>query len=357
MRNGEARLSVTGQVTGRQVKCLVWDLDDTLWEGVLAEGDDVRLLPGVVEVIDALDRRGILQSIASRNEYDHVMTKLDALKLREFFLYPQIGWGSKVGAIETIAGAINIGLDAMALIDDQVFEREEVRYSLPQVLCIDARDLDKLLDMPAMNPTFITKDSKRRRWMCQSDLERRKAEDEFVGPNEEFLATLGMRFSIFPAREDDLKRAEELTVRTNQLNATGRRYSYEELDRARVSQRHILLISSLEDRFGTYGRIGLALVECADDAWTLMLLLMSCRVMSRGVGTIMLHQIMRMARERGVRLLADFVPTDRNRMMFITYKFAGFREVDKIGDLVVLEHDLEGIPPFPDSVKVEVELE
>ena len=94
-----------------------------------------------------------------------------------------------------------------------------------------------------------------------------------------------------------------------------------------------------------------------DNAGTLRLLLMSCRVMSWGVGMIMLHQVVRMARARGVRLFADFVPTDRNRMMFITYKFAGFREADKVGDLVIVEHDLEEIQPFPDSTKVELACE
>jgi FkbH-like protein len=109
------------------------------------------------------------------------------------------------------------------------------------------------------------------------------------GPKEEFLATLEMIFTIAPCREEDLKRAEELTVRTNQLNSTGFTYSYKELDELRQSPRHQLLISSLEDRHGTYDKIGLTLIEMSPEVSTVKLLLMSCRLMSKAVGMIMLH--------------------------------------------------------------------
>ncbi len=161
-----------------------------------------------------------------------------------------------------------------------------------------------------------------------------------------------MAFSIAPAQEDDLKRAEELTVRTHQLNTTGYTYSYDELNAFRQSDRHKLFIASLDDRYGTYGKIGLVLVECGKSEWNLKLLLMSCRVMSRGVGTILVNHIMQLAKEAGATLRAEFVRNDRNRMMFATYKFAGFREVGREGDAVVLENDLANIQPFPGYVDV-----
>jgi FkbH-like protein len=241
----------------------------------------------------------------------------------------------------------------VAFIDDQPFELEEVRFSLPEVLCLSAGELDRLLDMPEMNPRLITKDSKNRRLMYVSDMARRKAEEEFVGPKEEFLATLGMVFTISTAKEEDLRRAEELTLRTNQLNTSGYTYSYKELASFIRSNRYKLLIASLDDRFGTYSKIGLALIECAKDVWTIKLLLMSCRVMSRGVGSILLSFIMRMAREEGAQLRADFIPNGRNRMMHVTYKFAGFREVEKVGELIILENNLTRIQPFPGYVKVQ----
>ena len=139
-------------------------------------------------------------------------------------------------------------------------------------------------------------------------------------------------------------------MRTNQLNTTGYTYSYEELDAFRRSPDHRLLVAGLDDRYGTYGTIGLALVACEPEVWTVRLLLMSCRVMSRGVGTIMINHILRLAQAQGVRLLAEFISNDRNRMMYVTYKFGGFREVQKNGDVVLFEHDLANIQPVPSYV-------
>lgn len=349
-----------GAVTGTQakqqsIKCVVWDLDNTLWDGVLLEDGEVALRSGVVDVLKALDRRGILNSIASKNEHTAAMEKLQQFGLSEYFLYPQINWNSKAASIAEIARSINIGLDTFAFVDDQAFEREEVTFSLPQVLCIDTNDIPLILDMPAMNPRFITEDSQKRRQMYLSDIARDKAEKAFVGPDEAFLATLEMVFTFSAAREEDLQRAEELTVRTHQLNTTGYTYSYEELNAFRQSDTHKLFIAGLDDKYGTYGKIGLALLECSADVWTIKLLLMSCRVMSRGVGTIMINHFLNLAKRTGVRLRAEFVANDRNRMMYITYKFGGFKEVEKIDNLIVFEHDLNQVQPFPSYVKVHIE--
>ncbi|HEC84014.1 MAG: hypothetical protein DRR08_22910 [Candidatus Parabeggiatoa sp. nov. 2] len=338
----------------RKIKCVVWDLDNTLWNGVLLENDQVSLRDFVTDIIKTLDSRGILQSIASKNEYDHAMTQLKAFGLSEYFIYPQINWNSKAQNIETIAKKINIGIDTFAFIDDQPFEREEVNFSLPDVLCIDAADIDKLLDMPEMNPRFITDDSSKRRLMYISDIKRDKIEENFVGPKEDFLATLNMVLTIALAQEEDLKRAEELTVRTHQLNTTGDTYSYEELDHFRQSDQHILLVASLDDKYGTYGKIGLTLIECNEDVWTIKLLLMSCRVMSRGVGSIMINHLRNEARNHGVRLQAEFISNDRNRMMYMTYKFAHFKEKEKINDRVILENDLSLVQNFPEYLMVNI---
>jgi FkbH-like protein len=220
------------------------------------------------------------------------------------------------------------------------------------IMCLDAAHLDHVLEMPEMMPRFITEDSKARRSMYSSDIQRKQMEEEWVGPKEEFLATLGMHFTIEQAQAEDLQRAEELTVRTHQLNSTGYTFSYEELDQFRQSDKHLLLVGSLEDKYGSYGKIGLALVECSPGHWNIKLLLMSCRVMSTGVGTIIINYIRKLAQNSGVKLSAEFLPTERNRMMYVTYKFAGFREVDKGHGLIRLGNDLESLPAFPDYIRV-----
>ncbi|MEV4178897.1 HAD-IIIC family phosphatase [Nonomuraea sp. NPDC049709] len=338
-----------------RVKCIVWDLDNTLWNGVLLEDGDVTVRPAVVESIRDLDRKGVLHSIASKNDHEAAIAKLTELGLADLFLYPQINWNAKSDSIKNIAKALNLGVDAFAFVDDQEFERAEVTHELPEVICVDVLELDEALARPEFRPRFVTDESARRREMYQGQLARDELEGTFVGTNEEFLAGLEMAFTIAPARREDLQRAEELTVRTNQLNSTGRTYSYEELDALRESPDHLLLVASLTDRFGSYGKIGLALVEKRQDVWWLRMMLMSCRVMSRGVGMVMLNHILREAAQAGAAVRADFVETGRNRMMQVTYAFAGFREVSREGAQVVLEADLSQVQPPPPYVRLEIE--
>lgn len=334
------------------MKCLVWDLDNTLWNGILLEDDEITLRKGVMKVIRTLDERGILQSIASRNDYHQALSKLEVLGLQEYFIYPQINWTAKSASIQAIAEAINMGIDSLAFIDDQPFEREEVSYVHPEVLCIDAANLGQVLDMPEMMPRFVTDDSRRRRNMYQADIQRKEIEERFNGAQDEFLASLDMKLTISPAEEDDLKRAEELTVRTNQLNTTGYTYSYRQLNEFRQSDRHHLWVASLEDKYGTYGKIGLTLIEAREGEWWIRLLLMSCRVMNRGVGAVFINHIRNQAREAGVRLLAEMIPNDHNRMMYLTYKFNHFQEKERCGALVIFENDLSQKHTFPDYLRL-----
>ena len=336
------------------IKVLVWDLDHTFWNGTLLEGDDVELREGVRETLETLDQRGILHSVASKNDAEAALEKLKALGFEDYFLYPQIHWGNKSGSIERIAQSINIGLDAVAFIDDQEFERDEVRHSFPMVLTLDASEVTSLVDRPEFMPRFITDESSKRRGMYLADIQRNQIEEDFSGPKEDFLRSLDMSFTVSPCAEEDLKRAEELTVRTNQLNTSGYTFSYEELDAFRQSPDHILLVASLDDKYGTYGKIGLALIDKTTDTWVLKLLLMSCRVMPRGVGSILLNFILSLAKDAGARLVAEFKTTQRNRMMQVTYTFAGFKKVDQRGDLTIYEHPLETIQPYPDYVELEL---
>lgn len=343
----------TTQESGKKIKCLVWDLDNTLWQGVLLEGDTLELRPGVAELLAELDRRGILLSIASRNEAGAARNELERLGLWEYFLLPQINWSEKSASLAAIAKGLNLALDSFAFIDDQPYERAEVQDAHPQVRCYAPEDLPTLAERPEFNPEFVTSDSAARRQMYRLDLQRQDEESVFAGPREDFLRSLDMHFAIHPASRDDLQRAFELTVRTHQLNTTGRTYSYEELDGFRQSPDHLLLMAELSDRFGPYGKIGLALVEIKEDCWHIKLLLMSCRVVGRGVGTVLLHRLMEAAFKRGLPVRADFKGNGRNDMMLTTYRFAKFRTLrcDDSG-MKVLEAQPFALPAAPDYVRL-----
>lgn len=331
----------------KPIKCVVWDLDDTLWNGVLLEG---RVAPreDAAAAVRELDERGILQSVASKNDHFSCIDHLRALDFAEYFLCPQINWQPKSQSLRRIAEGLNISLDSFAFVDDQPFERAEVEFTYPEVLCIDAdQDLRRILEHPRTNPQFRTRERSQRRIMYRQDFERRAEEQSFAGSNEEFLASLDMKLKISPAKVEDLARVEELIERTSQLNSTGYVYSFDELATFSGSSDHTLLVAELWDKFGWYGKIGLALIERHDSYWVLKLLIVSCRVMTRGIGTTLLSEVMRAARGAGRTLRAEFTPTERNRIMMVTYRFAGFREMEREDRRVILAHDLKTLPETP----------
>jgi FkbH-like protein len=336
------------------LKCIVWDLDNTMWHGILSENDDLKLRNGIKEILEALDKRGILLSIASKNTHEDAVKKLKEFGILDYFLYPQINWSPKSDSLLTIKEKLNIGMDAIAFIDDQTFEREEVVFAHKDVNCYDVDIIEKILEMDEFKPRFITDESAKRRMMYLDD-EKRKQEEESWGKTDiKFLESQQMVFDITYATVKDLQRVEELTVRTNQLNVSGYTYTYEELEGFLKSPDHKLFIAELNDKYGSYGKIGVALVECIEDKWTLKLLLMSCRVMSRGVGNVLLNHIMNMAKKEGKKLYTEFLHTDRNRLMYMTLKFAGFKESGETleNGRNLLCNQLDGEYPYPEYLKL-----
>lgn len=336
----------------KEVKCVVWDLDNTLWDGILLEGDDVRLKPGIPQIIQTLDERGILNSIASKNTSEDALPKLREFGLWDYFLYPEINWNAKSISIAAIRENLNIGMDTILFIDDQPYERDEVQSVHPQVACLDAREYLELPGLARLNPRYVTPESRNRRNFYRQDQFRRAAEKEFQGPRIEFLESLQIRLSIAPAREGDLERASELTVRTHQLNATGVTYSREELERFMRSKDHQLMMCDMTDRYGPLGKIGLSLIEITPAHYHIKLLLMSCRVMSLGLGSVLLTHIQHEAKRQGKTVLADFKHTGKNRQMFLAFKFARFTETRIANGVVMLCNDPAGAPGYPSYVRL-----
>lgn len=339
--------------TKKQIKCVIWDLDETLWKGTLSESDAVVLRPGVRQTITELDHRGIIQSVSSKNNREAAMKKLEEFGVRDYFLCPQISWRNKSDGIREILDTLNLKPEAVAFVDDNPFERDEVQYVHPKLQIYDADHIPKLLDLPEFQVRFITQDAAKRREMYQADICRQQAEKRFEGSNEEFLATLGMKLDITPVTEKDLQRVEELTIRTHQLNSTGYTYSYEELLELSRSENHIFCICGLTDRYGDSGKVGLLLLEKGTDALRLKLLIVSCRVMSRGIGSALLCYATQLAFQYGKKLQADFLETEHNRIMYITYKLNGFEEISEDGDKLCLEYQRPAPQEMPDYLTVE----
>ncbi|MCP2097556.1 methoxymalonate biosynthesis protein [Actinosynnema pretiosum] len=317
-----------GSASGGLVKCLVWDLDDTLWRGTLAEGDAPVLDERVRAAIVELDARGVLQSVASRNDPEPALAALEALGVAEYFVLPEIGWGAKSAAVARIADRLGFAHRAIAFVDDRPAERAEVAFHLPEVRCYPAERVLELCSLPEFSPAVVTEDARNRRALYRAGFARGAEQAAFTGPDEEFLRSLGLVLRIGRAQPEDLHRVEELTARTSQMNATGVHYPHGELRALLDDPAHEVLVASLTDRFGPHGAIGIVLLERHTTAWHLKLLATSCRVVPYGVGSVLLDWLSGQALDAGAHLVADFRRTDRNRMMEIAYRFAGYDDAD-----------------------------
>ncbi|MFF8593295.1 HAD-IIIC family phosphatase [Streptomyces sp. NPDC015220] len=310
----------------KTVKCLVWDLDNTLWQGTVLEDGRVTLDPRVREVVAELDRRGILQSVASKNDHDLAWKWLEELGVAEYFILPEIGWHPKSQSVRRIADKLNFADSVMAFVDDLPVERAEVAHHLPEVRCYDAAQVLDLPALPEFNPATVTDESRQRRLIYRSGFEREAAREGFEGPDEDFLRTLDLELVVRRASETDLARVEELTLRTSQMNATGVHYSDETLRGLLTDPDHDVLVASMRDRFGSHGSVGIILLERHPSVWRLKLLATSCRVVSFGAGSVLLRWLMSQAALAGAHLAGDFRRTDRNRMMEVAYRFAGLTD-------------------------------
>ncbi|MDQ2588700.1 HAD-IIIC family phosphatase [Saccharothrix yanglingensis] len=308
------------------VKCLVWDLDNTLWQGTLLEDGGGALRDDVLRTVTALDERGVLQAVASRNDHDHAWARLEALGVAEYFVVPRIGWGPKSAAVREIADELGFALGTIAFVDDQPAERAEVAHHLPEVRCFTHDDVPGLLDLPDFTPDAVTEDSRRRRAMYQAGRRRTRAKEEFAGADRDFLRSLEMRMGIRRAGPEDLTRVAELTLRTSQMNATGIHYPDAVLRELLDDPAHEVLVATMDDRFGAHGAIGVLLVEKHDRVWRLKLLATSCRVVAFGAGAVILTWLADQAYRAGVHLAADFRRTGRNRVMEVAYRFSGYTD-------------------------------
>jgi FkbH-like protein len=296
-----------------KVKCVVWDADNTLWQGVLVEGDEVTLRPGVAELLRYLDERGILLSIASKNDYETAWKKLTQLGIADYFLYPQINWNPKSQNIKAIASQLNIGSDTFAFIDDNPFELEEVGSALPEVECIHIKDLDSLRRHERLQGE-VTADSRSRRRYYQEAIVREKVKEEYGADYFGFLASCNIQLEITSYRSDDADRVAELVQRTNQLNFSGRKYNRAELNEIVANDELEKFVLRCKDRYGSYGVVGFSIVRPDVENLLVQDFMLSCRVQGKFLEQAFFsHLLEHHNQNRSLGLRVNFLPTARNR--------------------------------------------
>lgn len=324
-----------------KVKCVVWDLDNTLWDGVLVEDGPaaLQLKPGIVSLIESLDRRGILQSIASKNNHDQAVEVLKQLHIDHFFLYPQISWSPKGDAIQSIARKLNIGAGALLFVDDSEFELQQVRSSCPGVRILNAKHYTSLLNMPECQVP-VTAEGMCRRQMYQIEQSRKEVATTFKKDYKAFLKDCEIKLTISPLNSDNLQRVHELTQRTNQMNFSGNRYSRDLLDNILRTPYLDTYVLACEDRFGSYGIVGFAVIDSREPRMTD--LMFSCRIQSKRVEhAFVAHILHRYITLSGKDFYVSYRKTPRNQPSGQVFADLGLKEiaiVDGVTSLVFPHH-------------------
>jgi FkbH-like protein len=359
-------------LTGRTAKCLAVDLDNTLWGGVIGEEGMTGIkvgpeYPGAAfqalqRALLDLSRRGILLAVCSKNNLDDAMEALDkhpGMLLRsQHFAALRINWTDKAQNLREIAQELNIGIDSLAFLDDNPFEREQVRTALPEVTVIDLpqNPLDyaaTVRDCPIFERLTLSAEDQQRTAMYAEQRQRAGAEQSFQS-KEDFFRFLEQEAELNPVSDLTLGRIAQLTQKTNQFNLTTRRYSEAQIaEMAKKTEWNIRSVR-VRDRFGDHGIVGVAIVLDQGDQCEIDTFLLSCRVIGRTVETALLAHIAKDAAERGCkRLVGWFLPTKKNapaRDFYSQHKFELVEQTDD-GKLWSLDLTQQGVP-FPEWVKL-----
>jgi FkbH-like protein len=318
---------------GKATKCILLDLDNTLWGGVLGEDGPQGIalgpqLPGSEfldfqrELLD-LQRQGILLALCSKNNESEV---LDLLRTHPHMLIKEehlaayrVNWEDKASNIRSIAQELNIGLDHMLLIDDSPHERAWVRQQIPELRVTEVpADPSLYADWVGALPSLVVlqqthEDLQRTR---QYQVSRtRETYRGSVASLEDFLRGLGLRVHIAPAGEGDMARVVQLLAKTNQFNLTTRRHDESTIRRQLQAGAWRVYTMRVADRFGDFGLAAVAIVAPGPERWHVESFLMSCRVIGKSVESALLARIADDARAAGaVGLTAEFLDSGRNQV-------------------------------------------
>jgi FkbH-like protein len=357
---------------GQTRKCLVLDLDNTLWGGVVGEDGPQGIVLGqeapgnaflaFQEAVLGLYRRGIILAINSKNNEADALEALDnhpeMLLRSHHFAAMRINWQDKVTNLRSIAQELNIGLDSLTFIDDNPAECAFVRAQLPEVLTVELpRDpalyRSVLLDLTDFDSLTLTKEDQLRGQLYAQRRERQEWETTHatsLGTLGDYLEELDLRVLVERADSFAIPRIAQLIGKTNQFNLTTRRHDEPTVRALEASAASAVYSVRVHDRFGDHGLVGVAIIKKDASTWKIDTFLLSCRVLGQGVETALLSVLTAAARAEGAHTLRGiYIPTAKNAPAKDFYPQHGFSRVAGSSDgsqeweLNVLVSELE--PP------------
>lgn len=305
------KLVPTDITKGKKVKCVIWDLDNTLWDGVLIEGE-VKPNYRLIELIKQFDACGIVNSIASKNDEQTVRTKLEELEIEQYFVFSKINWLPKSVNVTTTVKQMNINANTVVFVDDNPFERNEVLLRAPNITCVDPSEMVDFSKCGRFN-AIVTEDSKKRRATYRMLEAMKKEEEEWTGNIDDFLINCNIQVQIEHPSDESIPRCFELLQRTNQLNSSGRRLSLNEVEEIVKSPSYESFVLSSSDKFGYYGIVGFIIIDISGKEPLVSDFVISCRVANKKIEPTLINYL---AGKYGGKLFFNYKKTLRNGPMF-----------------------------------------
>jgi FkbH-like protein len=336
---------------GRQRKCLVLDLDNTLWGGLIGEDGIAGIqlghtYPGNAfrhfhEVVLQLHRRGVLLAINSKNNQADVeevfRTHPDMVLRKEHFAATRINWRAKHENMVEIANELNIGLESLVFFDDNPAERALMRQALPQVLTLDVpsnppKYEQVLLESRAFDRLSFTREDRRRGEIYREQAARGQLKQAATSL-QDFLSSLKLEISICPVDQFAFPRVLDLINKTNQFNLTTRRHSAGQLTQMIADPACDAFYLRVGDRFGDNGIVGVAILQLKNGTAYIDTFLLSCRVIGRTVETAFLSFLIDWVKTRGATAIeGEFIPTTKNAPAVEFFALHGFTQIEGNGD-------------------------
>lgn len=352
-------------------KCIVLDLDNTLWGGILGEdgleGIEIGATPQgkpfleVQKFLLALFQRGIILAINSKNNFDEAMTVFrqhpDMILREEHFAAMQINWRDKVSNMKDIAEDLKIGMDSFVFIDDEKYNREMVKEFLPEIHVVDLPEdpalyLSSLVELNDFNVLDLSEEDKKRGSIYAQQRKRKEFQRDAANIKEYFEG-LEMVATIEKGRDFSIPRIAQLTQKTNQFNMTTRRYSNEDIRKFLERESSLVATVRIRDRFGDNGICGVVIVDKQSGQHRIDTFLLSCRVVGRGIESVLLGYVLDQLRKNKIdSLLGEFISTSKNAPAKDFYKDNGFNFIGKENEKEVWEYILSRPYETPSFINV-----
>ena len=348
-------IQIIGSTLGNSKKCLILDLDNTVWGGIIGDDGMEGIQIGNLGIGKAftqlqlwcreLKNRGIILAVCSKNT-EHIAKEPFAdhpdmiLTLDDITVFVA-NWENKVDNIRYIQQILNIGFDAMVFLDDNPFEREMLRFAIPDLTVpeLSADPADYLLFLRSLNlfdTASYTEDDKHRTTQYQQEAKRSILQKSFSN-EQEYLKSLNMLSKVDSFDKFSIPRVAQLTLRSNQFNLRTIRYTETAIAAISTSDEYFTLHFTLEDKLGDHGLIAVVILKKQDistlfiDTW-----IMSCRVLKRGMENFTLNHIIKIARSSGfTKIMGEYIATAKNGLVKDHYKNLGFTPVGETWELQV----------------------